>query len=140
MDTLLQDVRFAIRTLTKSPLFTTLCVLCLAVGIGLNANIYSAVYAILLRPLPFAQPERLVTVQQHNNQRGFDNVTMPWKAFKEVQAQATGFEEMAGYSFRSITITDTDEPVRLQGELVSWNLFPMLGVRPHLGRWFRADE
>src|SRR5687768_13914568 len=109
METLMQDIRFAIRTLAKAPMFTTLCVLCLSIGIGLNANIYSAVFAVFQRPFPFASPERLVTVQQHHNERGFDNVTMPWKAFKEVQRQATSFDEIAGYTFRSVTITDTDE-------------------------------
>jgi putative ABC transport system permease protein len=139
MDALMQDFRFAIRTLTKAPLFTTLCVLCLSIGIGLNGNIYSAVYAVFQRPFPFAEPERLVSVQERN-QRGIENQTMPWSAFKEVQRQASSFDAVAGFSFRSMTITDTDEPVRLQGEIVTWNLFPTLGVRPHLGRWFRPDE
>ena len=66
MDTLMQDVRFALRTLTKAPLFTTLCVLCLSVGIGLNANIYSAVYAVFQRPFGFTDPDRLVAVEERN--------------------------------------------------------------------------
>src|SRR6185503_4049860 len=140
MDTLMQDVRFAIRTLIKAPLFTTLCVLCLAIGIGLNANIYSAVYAVFQRPFPYADPDRLVALEERNTKRGFDNETMPFETFQDLQAQTTSFDQMAAISFRSINITDGEEPVRLQGELISWNLFPMLGVRPHIGRAFRPDE
>ena len=140
MDTILQDLRFAFRTLVKTPLVTTLCILCLSIGIGLNANIYSAVYAVFQRPLPYAQPERLVSVQERQTQQGFESQTMSWATFKDVRTQATQFDAIAAYSFRSITITDTDEPIRLEGEAVSWNLFPMLGVQPHLGRYFRADE
>ena len=140
MDTLLQDLRFAFRTLLKTPLLTTLCILCLSIGIGLNANIYSAVYAVFQRPLPYANPDGLVSVQERQVRQGFDNQTMSWTTYKDVRTQATQFSDVAGYSFRSVTITDTDEPIRLQGEAVSWNLFPMLGVQPHLGRHFRDDE
>ena len=140
MDTLMQDIRFALRTLAKAPLFTTLCVLCLSIGIGLNSNIYSAVYAVFQRPFPYADPDRLVAIEEHNIKRGFDNQSMPFEMFQDLQQQTTAFDALAASSFRSITITDGDEPVRLQGELISWNLFPMLGVRPHLGRVFRPDE
>ena len=73
MDTLMQDIRFALRTLAKAPLFTTLCVLCLSIGIGLNANIYSAVYAVFQRPFPYADPDRLVAIEERNIKRGTDN-------------------------------------------------------------------
>jgi putative ABC transport system permease protein len=140
MDQLMQDVRFAIRTLIKTPMLTTLCVLCLAVGIGLNANIYGAVYMAFQRPLPFANPERVVTLEEHHLKRGFNSESMGYQKLKDLREQAAGLEQVAGMSFRSITITDGEEPVRLQGELVSANLFPMLGVAPMLGRHFRADE
>jgi putative ABC transport system permease protein len=140
MDTLVQDIRFALRTLAKAPLFTALCVLCLAIGIGLNANIYSAVYAVFQRPFPYADPDRLVAIEERDTKRGFTNQSMPFEVFQDLQQQATAFDGMAAISFRSINITDKDEPIRLQGELISWNLFPMLGVRPYLGRVFRPDE
>ena len=140
MDTVLQDIRFAIRSLAKSPLFTTLCVLCLAVGIGVNVNIYSAVYAAFLRPFEFRDAERLVVVQDRHLQRGWENDAFSFQTFKDIRAQAPGLSETAAMSFRSVTLSDGDEPVRLQGELISWNLFDLLGVRPHLGRTFRAEE
>jgi putative ABC transport system permease protein len=139
MDTLMQDIRFAIRTLAKAPLFTTLCVLCLSIGIGLNANIYSAVYAVFQRPFPFADADALVSIEERHTKRGFIAQWMGFETFSDLRDQA-GTLDMAGYAFRSISITDGEEPVRLQGSLVSWNLFPMLGVRPHIGRHFRPDE
>src|SRR5947207_9678046 len=130
----MQDVRFAFRTLAKSPLFTTLCVLCLAIGIGLNANIYSAVYAVFQRPFPYADPDRLVAIEERNTKRGLDNESIPFETFRDLQRGSDAVEQMAAIAFRSITVTDGEEPIRLQGELISWNLFPLLGVRPYLGR------
>ncbi|MEK7400934.1 MAG: ABC transporter permease [Gemmatimonadota bacterium] len=140
MDQLLQDIRFAIRTLVKAPIFTTLCVVCLAIGIGLNANIYGAVYAVFQRPFPYADPERLVSLDMHQTRGGFNNQTMPFETFQDLQAQTTAFDQLAASTFRSVTITDGDEPVRIQGQAVTWNLLPMLGVRPMLGRHMRPDE
>ena len=140
MDTLLQDIRFAVRTLTKSPMFTTLAILCLAVGIGVNVNVYSAVYAAFLRPFGFKDSERLAVINDRHTQRGWEWEAHSFETFKDLRAQADAFSDMAGMAFRSITLTDGEEPVRLQGELVSWNLFPMLGVTPHLGRTFRAED
>jgi putative ABC transport system permease protein len=140
MDTLMQDIRFAIRTLAKAPLFTTLCVLCLAIGIGVNAYIYSAVYAVFQRPLPYSDPDRLVVLEDHHAERGWTASNLSFATFHDLQRQATVFDQTAAISSRSLTLTDGDEPVRLQGQLVSWNLFPTLGVKPHLGRVFRPDE
>jgi len=140
MDTVMQDIRFAIRTLVKAPMFTTLCVLCLSIGIGLNANIYSAVYAVFQRPFEYADPDRLVAIDERHTKRGWSEVSLRFETFKEVQRQATALEQTAGVGFRSLTLTDGEEPVRLQGALISANLFPMLGVQPHLGRVFRPDE
>jgi putative ABC transport system permease protein len=140
MDSILQDIRFAIRSLTKSPLLTTLCVLCLSVGIGLNANIYGAVYMAFQRPLPFADPEHIVTIEQRQLKRGFTAGSMGWQQFKDMRDQAGSVTDFAGISFRSISITDGDEPVRLEGELVTHNLFRLLGVSPIIGRNFRPDD
>ena len=134
MDQLIQDIRFAFRTLTKTPMVTALSVLCLSVGIGLNANIYGAVYMAFQRPLPFSDPERVVTLEERQEKRGFGSSLMGYQKFKDLREQSTVLEEVAGASFRSITITDGEEPVRLQGELISWNLFSMFGVAQRIGR------
>lgn len=140
MDRLMQDVRFALRTLAKAPLFTTLCVLCLSIGIGVNASIYSVVYTVFQRPLPYADPDRLVVVEERHLKRGSNTQSVSFESFRDIQRQATVFEQTAAISVRSITLTDGDEPVRLRGELVSASLFSLLGVKPHLGRVFRLDE
>jgi putative ABC transport system permease protein len=140
MDTLMQDIRFAIRTLAKAPLFTMLCVLCLSVGIGVNANIYSAVYAAFLRPFEFRDPDRLMSVADHNDKRGWDTWSIAYETYQDLKRDATQFEDIAASAFRSITLGDTEEPIRLQGQLASGNLFTLLGVQPHIGRVFSGDD
>ena len=140
MDRLLQDVRFAARTLVGAPLVTTLCVLCLAIGIGVNANIYSAVYAAFMRPFGFSEPERLVSVEESYPERGWTDVSLSFETFRDMQREVTGFEELAASSYRSLTLGGGDEPIRVRGGLVTWNLFPVLGVTPAIGRGFRPDD
>ena len=140
MDRLFQDVRFAARTLIAAPLITTLCVLCLAIGIGVNANIYSAVYAVWQRPFGFQEPERLVSVEEAFPQRGWNDVDLSFETFKDLRREATGFETLAASAFRSLTIGGGEEPVRVRSNIVTWDVFPMLGVAPMLGRHFRPDD
>jgi putative ABC transport system permease protein len=140
METLLQDVRFAVRTLRKSPGFTFLAVLCLALGIGVNTTIFSVVNAMLLRPFPFAEPERLVALQDTQLRNGIDDASLSYKNFVDWREQNTVFAQVAGYDWRSLTLSDGDQPERLEGSAITWDLFPMLGVRPALGRGFREEE
>jgi len=140
MDRLLQDIRFAIRTLTGAPLVTTLCVLCLAIGIGVNANIYSAVYAAFLRPFGFQETERLVSVEESFPERGWRDVSLSFETFKDLRRDATGFEQLAASAFRSLTLGAGEDPIRVRSNVVTWDVFPMLGVSPMLGRNFRPDD
>ena len=140
MDSLLQDVRFAVRTLRKSPGFTFLAVLCLALGIGVNTTIFSVVNAMLLRPFPFAEPERLVALQDTQLRNGIDDASLSYKNFLDWREQNTVFAQVAGYDWRSLALSDGDQPERLEGSAITWDLFPMLGVRPALGRGFREEE
>jgi len=140
METLLTDLRFAARTLRKSPSFTALAVLCLALGIGVNTTIFSVVNGALLRPFPFEDPDRLVMLNGTYPKNGWDDAGLSYLDFRDWQAGSTSFTQVAGYDWRSLTISDGDEPERLAGGSVTWNLFPMLGIRPQLGRGFRADE
>src|SRR5689334_3326316 len=126
MDQLMQDIRFAARSLMKTPLVSALCVLCLAVGIGLNSNIYGAVFMAFQRPLPYASPERLVTVRERQIKTG-QLGGIGYQKFFDLSQKSSAFEQMGATTFRSISITDGEEPIRLQGEMVSWTLFPMLG-------------
>ncbi|HEX7049883.1 MAG TPA: ABC transporter permease [Longimicrobiales bacterium] len=145
MDTLLQDIRYALRTLRRAPGFTAVAVLTLALGIGANTAIFSVVNGVLLHPLPYPEPDRLVGVYQL--WQG-DRAVMTPANFRDVRQQATGadgtsspvLEEMAPYYRSDFTLTGSGDPVRLQGVEVGAGFFDVLGVAPVLGRTFRPDE
>ena len=130
MKTLFQDVRFGFRMLTKSPGFTAVAVLTIALGIGANAAIFSLVNGILLQPLPYSHPEQLVSVR----------ATYPPGALAAMREQVHTMD-VGGYSEgHEFNLTRHGEPVRLTSTLVSAELFSILGVRPELGRTFYPGE
>ena len=137
---LVQDVRFGLRLLIKNPAFSVVAVFTLALAIGANTAIFSAVYAVLLKPLPFKDADRLVFIEKKNPPRGWDrNVVSP----AEILAwrnQSGAFEEMAAYKQKHCVLTGRDEPEEVPCEVTSSNLFPLLGVVPLLGRTFSPDE
>lgn len=139
MDTLLQDVKYAIRTLRRSPVFAAIAVLCLALGIATNTTLFSCFNAIVLRPLPFANPDQLVAVWDQNPKNG-NRATVSYLNYVDWRDGTKSFSDLAAYEQRSFAITEGEEPVRLSGQLISANLFPMLGVKPQIGRLFRPDE
>jgi len=139
MDTFLQDVRYAFRTLSRSRMFALIAVACLAIGIGVNTTIFSVVNAILLRPFDFRNPDELVVLQEVNTARGYDS-GLSWPNLVDWRAQSKAFADIAAVQGRSLTLANVGEPERLVGGAISWNLFPMLGVSPATGRLFRADE
>src|SRR5215210_9353161 len=119
METLVQDVRYAIRTLLRSPGFTALAVLCLALGIGVNTTIFSVVDAALLSPsFGFAEPERLVAIEETHLKSDIEHANPSYQNFRDWQAQTTAFTELAAQSWRSLTLSDGDEPERLAGATV----------------------
>jgi putative ABC transport system permease protein len=141
MRTLLQDVRYAVRTLWKSPGFTVVAVLALALGIGANAAIFSVVKAVLLSPLPYPDPERLVWVREINP--GSDIMDEPASApdYNDWRTQGRSFEGVAAFGYAGGTITDGDrEPERVAGMSTSANFFRVVGVAPALGRGFLPEE
>jgi predicted permease len=131
IETLLQDLRFGARMLRKNPGFTAVAVLTLALGIGANSAIFSLVNGVLLRPLPYAQPDRLMT---------YWNYGMPKGAFFALRDRMQT-ADLAGYSFTDgYNVTVGDKPVRLLGARISVNAFSILGVQPQFGRDFVPDE
>jgi putative ABC transport system permease protein len=135
-----QDVRYALRTLAKNPAFTSIAIVAIALGIGANTVIFSAVNAVLLRPLPFKHPRQLVMVWENAAHLGFPKNTPSPPNFLDWQRQNTVFTGMAAMSERSFNLTGVGEPERLDGRRVSANLFDLLGVRALLGRTFVADD
>lgn len=140
METLLQDLRYAIRTLVKKPGFTVVAIIILALGIGANTAIFSVVNGVLLRPLPFPDPERLVMVNTTNVARGFANFGTSMPDFRAWRERNTTFERMAAYNTTSFNISGTIEPERVTGAQVSADMFPLLAVSPVRGRAFTTEE
>ena len=138
----IQDLRFGLRMLRKSPGFTTVAIVTLVVGIGANTAIFSVVYAVLLKALPYPQANRLVMVYENvrlPNYVNDRNEVTPGN-FSDWTSQNTVFENVAAYRNRSFNLIGTSEPLRVEGELVSANFFPTLQVDQALGRGFAAEE
>jgi putative ABC transport system permease protein len=135
-----QDLRYALRTLLKNPGFTIIAVIAVALGIGANSAIFSVVNAVLLRPLPFKNPEQLVMVWENATHLGFPKNTPSPLNFLDWQRQNTVFTGMAAMAERSFNLTGVGEPERLDGRRVSANLFDLLGVPALLGRTFVPDD
>ena len=126
--------------LLKKPGFTAIAVLTLALGIGANTAIFSVVNAVLLRPLPFAEPDRLVMVYEKRLKLGRTRNPVSAPDFIDWRAQNTVFENMAAYTWWNANLTGGDEPERIMGAVASAGLFPTLGVEPALGRSFTPEE
>jgi putative ABC transport system permease protein len=135
-----QDVRYGMRMLLKNPGFTLIAVFALALGIGANSAIFSVVNALLLRPLPYKNPNQLVVIWENATHLGFPKNTPSPANFLDWQKQNTLFTAMGAFGERSFNLTGVGEPERLDGRRVSANLFDLLGVRPILGRNFVPDE
>ena len=140
LDGLGGDLRHGVRVLRRQPLLTGLVVLTLSLGIGANAAIFSVFEAILLRPLPFAQPDRLVLLVDGNRgERGMTSPTIP--ELLEVRAASRTLANVAYFDSRDFQMAGGDEPQRVIGARVDPSLLSMLGVRPELGRLFdQADR
>jgi len=132
LDNLLQDLRYGARSLARTPGFTIAAIIALALGIGANSAILSVVDGVLLRPLPYAHPERLVTI--------LDKGSVAPAAFLDFQKQAHSFGHMGAAEYWTPAITGVAEPEKLYALRLTNDIFPMLGVRPTLGRVWTADE
>ncbi len=136
----LMDIRFALRMLRNNPSFAAVAVLTLALGIGANTALFSVIDAVLLRPLPFRDPGRLVAplcVDLRDANRGGE---ISYPVFLDWRSQSRSFEAMSVWDNRSFAYTGADQPESVRGAVVSANLFSMLGVSPILGRTFAPDE
>ena len=140
MSALASDVRYAFRSLWRSRGFAVVAILCLGVGIGVNTTIFSIVDGVLLKPLPYADPERLVSVgliREHTN----DDPTLSFPDLRDWRQANTVFAGIGAVAWRSVTFLDgVGEPARYNGAAVSADLFPVLGVAPVIGRPFSAEE
>ncbi len=140
--TLWQDLRYGLRMLVTYPGFTAMAVIALALGIGANTTIFSVVNAVLLKPLPYREPERLVKVLQSplNPEKGLMPSFWSYPRFEVLRDQSQSFASVAAYPQGPFNFTGTDAPERLQVELVSASYFSLLGVEPLVGRALLPEE
>src|SRR3989442_4295656 len=138
MNTLWQDIRFAVRMLLKNWSVTAIVVVVLALGIGANTAIFSGGNGALLRRLPYADPDKLVRLSEDSPQ--VPQMSISYPNFLDWREQNKVFSGIAAMQFRSLNLTGVDEPERLSGRGVSAEFFDVLGVRPALGRSFATEE
>lgn len=135
----MHDLRYALRTLAKSRGFTLAAALTLAIGIGAAVATFSVVYAVLLRPLPIAQPDRLLTIDAQGV-TDHNEVGASWTKYELLRDSNHSFSGIAAWVERTFTYNDGVTPQQVAGERVTWNFFHVLGVEPVLGRTFHPDE
>ena len=137
---LTSDLRYAVRGLRKKPLFAAAAVLTLALGIGANSAIFTVVSAVLLRPLPYPAPDRLMTVWTHNPRQGYNKDVSAYPNFDDWRRRSTSFEGMSAYFDANFTLTQAGDPAQIWGAIVTPGFFETLGVAPALGRTFGTGE
>lgn len=140
MESLIKDIRYGIRSLLKRPGFTAIAVATLALGIGANTAIFSVVNAVLLRTLPFANPDQLVMIWEDASFAGFPRNTPAPANYVDVKNQNTVFQDVAAMDRRTFNLTGDGEPEKVEANGVTANFFPLLGVKPALGRSFLNEE
>src|SRR5687768_11789026 len=135
---MLQDVRHAFRMLFQAPAFTALVVAILGLGIGVNTAIFSIVYAVALKPLPFSEPSRLMAI--HGGRTTNADVALAYPDFVDFREQATSIEQMAGYTTGAVTLTGYGEADALDASFITPNFYQVLGVTPLAGRLFEPND
>jgi len=138
METLLQDFRYGFRMLMKSPGFTAVAIITLALGIGANTALFSVVNGVLLSPLPFHESDQLVTL--HENKPNFEGGSVSYPNFRDWQKDNHSFSSLALARTYAFSFTGAGEAEQLNGEFVSSDFFSVLGVKPIIGRFFTRDE
>src|SRR5438552_1246527 len=141
VENLLMDIRYSVRMLRKSPGFTIVAVLTLALGIGANTAIFSCINAWIINPLPYPQSDRLMVFATHDKKNGWtgEHVTSPADFF-DFQKQNTSFEQSVAWTGASLNLTGDGSPELVDGGRVTWNFFDTLGAKPILGRTFTPDD
>ncbi|MEX1257926.1 MAG: ABC transporter permease [Gemmatimonadota bacterium] len=137
---LVDDVRYAIRQLRRSPGFAAVAIVTVALGIGANSAVFSVLDGVILKPLPYAAPERLVNITTAFPGQDFDRFWVSPPEFYELREWNEVFDEVGGYRIGTGSIETDDRPLRVPSAVATWTLFPTLGVAPVLGRAFTEEE
>ena len=131
METLLQDIRYGIRMVAKSPSFAVIAILTLALGIGANTALFSVVNGVLLNPLPYDQPDRLVAIYSKTSE--FPRSSISYPNFLDWVREQRSFSSIAAFREDDYNLTGMGEPERVKAEMISANFFSVLGVKPVVG-------
>jgi len=140
METLVQDLRYALRSLRRTPGFTAVVALVMALGIGANVNVFTILHALLLRPWPLPGIERVYEIRLTDPRHGSDNLEMSWLNFADLRDRSRSFEAFGAYWQHSAIVTIDRDPERFFGASLTSGVLPALGVQPMLGRNFTRDE
>jgi putative ABC transport system permease protein len=140
VDDAIADVRYALRQLRRAPSFALATILTLALGIGANTAVFSVINAVLLRPLPFPDADRLVDVRSWDRREGGFATDLSYPTFFDFRRDNTVFEHLVSYRDGGFALTGGGQPLQVPGLIVSWDLFPVLGIQPALGRGFLPEE
>src|ERR1700731_1802315 len=135
-----KEFRLAFRLLLKSPAFTLIAIATIALAIGANTAVFSLVNALLIRPLPYAAPGKLVLLWEEFVKQGLDRIPVSPPEFLDYEKQTTSFSQIAAVNYTDLNLTSGDMPERIQGAAVSPAVFPLLGVAPLRGRVFAENE
>src|SRR6185369_7257009 len=140
MESLIKDIRFGIRGLRRQPGFTAVVVLTLALGIGANTAIFSVVYSVLIKPLPFPRPDRMVLLWGEDRTESDARSQVSHTDIADYRAQQTLFESITTFNSYTPLISGTGEPARIDAALVGDDFFSVMGTQPFLGRAFLPEE
>ena len=140
METLMQDLRYGMRMLVKNPGFTVVAVITLALGIGANAALFSVVNGVLLKSLPFKDPDRLLFVWETNARMRIPAMPASKLNYRDWKEQNNSFDLIAARQPFSVNLTSNDQPEKIQGEKITSDYFQVLGIAPIAGRTFLEEE
>jgi predicted permease len=140
IDALVQDIRHAFRQLRRSMRFTASAAVTLALGIGATTAVFAVLHTVILQPLPYAQPDRLMAFRTLDRRGAAQPTLLSYPDFFDFREQNRVFDHLVSYRDAPFTLTDSLPATQVIGEIVSWDLFPMLGIQPDLGRGFRPEE
>src|SRR5919198_896304 len=134
------DLRYALRQLAKSPGFTAVAILTLALGIGANTAVFSLINGLLVKPLPYRDPSKLVLLWERFGAQGLERIPMSPPEYLDYEKEAQSFAQIAAFDYRSFNMSSGSVPERISGAVVSPSVFPLLGVEPIIGRTFAQEE
>jgi putative ABC transport system permease protein len=137
---MLKDIRFALRQLLKQPAFTAIAVVTVALAIGATTAVLSLVNGLLVRPLPYRDPQRLILLLQHFKSQNLERIPVSPPEFKDYAARAHSFEKLGAFGFTNFNFAGEDRPERIAGATITADVLPLLGVSPIKGRFFEPEE